>query len=89
MVLIQIISIIGRLEVGIASILSHVTVTSPDILEAAGACVYQRGAFNVWCEEHGVFEYLTSEFVMELAQYICASAEVCFLLAPFPCCIFM
>lgn len=43
-----------------------------DVLEAGGACVVGRGAFNVWCKETGRWEVLTQEYVQGLAAYLAA-----------------
>ena len=41
-----------------------------EILEAAGCALGGRSTFNAWCEAHGVFEFLTHEYVAALAKHI-------------------
>ena len=39
-------------------------------MEAGGACVWGRGAFNVHCEEKSLWEFLTKEYVQGLGKYL-------------------
>ncbi|CAM9225441.1 unnamed protein product [Phaeothamnion confervicola] len=41
-----------------------------DVLEAGGCCVHGRGAFNAFCQDMGIYQFLTSEYVDFLASYV-------------------
>ena len=41
-----------------------------DVLEVGGCCVHGRSEFNLFAEEHQLYEVLTSDYVAELAKKI-------------------
>jgi len=46
-----------------------------DKLEALGCAIYGRGAFNLCCEDTGRYEFLTKEFITQLATYLKARVD--------------
>ena len=46
-----------------------------DVLEVGGACVEGRGRFNVFCEEAGLWEVWTKEYIDALASYLTTRAR--------------
>lgn len=56
-----------------------------DVIEAAGGCVWGRGAFNVFAHRNNLFEFITQEFVNGLAEYVAARCNSIVLQREEPC----
>jgi hypothetical protein len=44
--------------------------TLEDVIEAGGGSVAGRGVFNAYCEQSGTYDFLTQEYITELALHI-------------------
>jgi hypothetical protein len=51
-----------------------------ELIEAGGGSVWAYGAFNAYCEDQDVYEFLTKEYVEELALHVLESSKA--LLSP-------
>jgi hypothetical protein len=49
---------------------SMVTLSTLELLEAAGCAIDKRNGFNAWCEAHNVFEFLTQDYISKLSSYL-------------------
>jgi hypothetical protein len=45
------------------------------VLEAMGCCVHGMNEFNVICEQHGIYDALTSDYIQALSRHILQSAH--------------